>query len=428
MAEPTQITQVLPSPVLEGALTAFTQKLPPLMGERIQTETYAPQIAQQAAFTQAAQQAAARQAGLGALTFDPATGAVTQVGAGTGIAGYEPYLQQAQRLTGTAESTLGGVAPYQQQLQAAGTTLGGVAPYQQQLEAARTTLGGVAPYQQQLQAAETTLGGATQYMGPQAYQAFMSPYQQDVIQATEDLLQRQRQQGLAALQGQAVGAGAFGGAREGVARGAYEAERDIGIASQLANLRQAGLQQAQQQAAQAFAQQQALAQEKARMAGQGFTQQQSLAQQLAQMAGQGFTQQQALAQEQARQAGQGFTQQQALAQQQAQLGQQQLGFAQQQPALAAQQISQLGTLGQSDLAYRQALIDAQAAAAREAQYEPFTRLGLIGQQLAQIQPGAFPTQTVGYQQPQAPASPLQTVLGVGTGLAGLAGSMKGIFG
>jgi len=66
--------------------------------------------------------------------------------------------------------------------------------------------------------------------------------------------------------------------------------------------------------------------------------------------------------------------------------------------------------------------------AREAQYEPFTRLGLIGQQLAQIQPGAFPTQTVGYQQPQAPASPLQTVLGVGTGLAGLAGSMKGIFG
>jgi hypothetical protein len=358
MAEPTQITQILPSPVLEGALTAFTQKLPPLMGERIQTETYAPQIAQQASFTQAAQQAAARQAGLGALTFDPTTGAVTQVGAGTGIAGYEPYLQEAQRLTGAAETTLGGVAPYQQQLQTAGTTL----------------------------------GGATQYMGPQAYQAFMSPYQQDVIQATEDLLQRQRQQGLGALQAQAVGAGAFGGAREGVARGAYEAERDIGIASQLANLRQAGLQQAQQQAAQAFAQQQALAQE------------------------------------QARQAGQGFTQQQSLAQQQAQLGQQQLGFAQQQPALAAQQISQLGTLGQSDLAYRQALIDAQAAAAREAQYEPFTRLGLIGQQLAQIQPGAFPTQTVGYQQPQAPASPLQTVLGVGTGLAGLAGSMKGIFG
>ena len=341
MAEPTQITQVLPSPVLEGALTAFTQKLPPLMGERIPTETYAPQIAQQAAFTQAAQQAAARQAGLGALTFDPTTGAVTQIGAGTGIAGYEPYLQQAQRLTG---------------------------------------------------AAETTLGGAGQYMGPQAYQAFMSPYQQDVIQATEAQLQRQRQQGLGALQAQAVGAGAFGGAREGVARGVYEAERDIGAADVLAKLRQAGFQQAQQQAAQAFGQQQALAQE------------------------------------QARQAGQAFQQQQSLAQQQAQLGQQQLGFAQQQPALAQQQVQQLAGLGQSDLAYRQALLDAQAQAAREAAYEPFTRLGLVGQQLAQIQPGAFPTQTVGYQQPTAPPSPLQTALGIGTGLAGIAGGIKGIFG
>jgi len=357
MAEPTQITQVLPSPVLEGALTAFTQKLPPLMGQRIQTETYAPQIAQQASFTQAAQQAAARQAGLGALTFDPATGAVTQVGAGTGIAGYEPYLQQAQRLTGTAESTLGGVSPYQQQLQAAGTTL----------------------------------GGATQYMGPQAYQPFMSPYQQEVIDTSLAALQREQEKGLGTLRQRAIQAGAFGGGREGVAMGEYQATSDIGRAQLEAQLRQQGFSQAQQQAAQAFAQQQALAQE------------------------------------QARQAGQGFTQQQSLAQQQAQLGQQQLGFAQQQPTLAAQQISQLSGLGQSDLAYRQALIDAQAVAAKEAQYEPFTRLGLVGQQLAQIQPGAFPTQTVGYQQPQAPVSPLSTALGIGTGIASI-GSKLGLFG
>jgi hypothetical protein len=424
---PTSVTQTLTSPILEGSLTAFLKSLEPLMGQQIQTSAYAPQIAQQASFTQAAQQAAARQGGLGALTFDPATGAVTQVGAGTGIAGYEPYLQQAQRLTGTAESTLGGVAPYQQQLQAAGTTLGGVAPYQQQLQAAGTTLGGVAPYQQQLQAAGTTLGGATQYTGPQAYQPFMSPYQQEVIDTSLAALQREQEKGLGTLRQRAIQADAFGGGREGVAMGEYQATSDIGRAQLEAQLRQQGFSQAQQQAAQAFAQQQALAQEKARMAGQGFTQQQSLAQQLAQMAGQGFTQQQALAQEQARQAGQGFTQQQALAQQQAQLGQQQLGFAQQQPTLAAQQISQLSGLGQSDLAYRQALIDAQAVAAKEAQYEPFTRLGLVGQQLAQIQPGAFPTQTVGYQQPQAPVSPLSTALGVGTGIASI-GSKLGLFG
>ena len=295
MAEPTSISQVLPSPILEGALTAFTKKLEPLIGQQIQTGAYAPTIATQAPLTQAAQQQIATQAGLGALQFDPTTGAISGIGTGTGIAGYEPYLQAA--------------------------------------------------------AAQT---------GPTAYQQYMSPYQQDVIQTTQDLLNRQRQQGLASLQGQAVGAGAFGGAREGVARGEYEASRDVQAAQLLAQLRQ-----------------------------QGFTQAQQLAQQ-------------------------GFGQQMQL--------------AQQQPTLAAQQAQQLGTIGQQDLAYRQALLDAQAQAAKEAQYEPFTRLGLVGQQLAQIQPGAFPTQTVGYQQPQAPASPLQTLLGVGTGLAGLAGSMKGIFG
>ena len=39
------------------------------------------------------------------------------------------------------------------------------------------------------------------------------------------------------------------------------------------------------------------------------------------------------------------------------------------------------------------------------------RLGLVGQQLAQIQPGAFASQTVGYAPPAAPASPCLTFLG-----------------
>ena len=105
------------------------------------------------------------------------------------------------------------------------------------------------------------------------------------------------------------------------------------------------------------------------------------------------------------------------------------GFQQAQAA-AAQDLAArqgLGTyqtqLGQAGQAQQQALLDA----AREAQFEPFTRLGLVGQQLAQVQPGAFPTQTVGYQPPAAPTSPLQTALGVGTGLASI-GSKLGIFG
>jgi len=109
------------------------------------------------------------------------------------------------------------------------------------------------------------------------------------------------------------------------------------------------------------------------------------------------------------------------------------GFQQAQAA-AAQDLAArqgLGTyqtqLGQAGQAQQQAILDAASAAAREAEFEPFTRLGLVGQQLAQVQPGAFPTQTIGYQPPAAPASPLATALGVGTGIASI-GSKLGIFG
>ena len=249
MADPTTISQVLPAPVLEGALTAFTKKLEPLMGAPIQTAAYAPKIA------------------------------------------VESALQQQAR---------------------------------------------------------TAAGGLGSLVGPQAYQQFMSPYQQEVIDTTLSEYDKQ-----AALQRQGIGqaaiqAGAFGGGREGV----QLAEYDVGSAAKRAAMQ-------------------------------------------AQLLQQGF----------------GQAQQQALAQLQAQQG---LGTYQ----------TQLGQAGQ---AQQQAVLDAAQAAAREAEFEPFTRLGLVGQQLAQIQPGAFPTQTVGYQAPAAPASPLATALGVGTGIASI-GSKLGLFG
>ena len=46
MAEPTTISQVLPAPILEGALTAFTKKLEPLMGQQIQTGLHTHQRSQ----------------------------------------------------------------------------------------------------------------------------------------------------------------------------------------------------------------------------------------------------------------------------------------------------------------------------------------------------------------------------------------------
>jgi len=118
---------------------------------------------------------------------------------------------------------------------------------------------------------------------------------------------------------------------------------------------------------------------------------------------------------------QGFGQAQ---QQAAQAFQQQQGLASLQPQLAGQQIQQLGTIGGQTSGYQQAVLDAQAQAAKDAAFEPYTRYGLVGQQLTGLV-GGFPTQVQTYQQQQQPASPFQQFLRAGIGLGSLA---KGIFG
>ena len=109
------------------------------------------------------------------------------------------------------------------------------------------------------------------------------------------------------------------------------------------------------------------------------------------------------------------------------------GFQQAQAAAAQNLQAEQGLgayqsqLGQAQQAVDQAELDAAQIAAREAQFQPFTQLGLIGQQLAQIQPGAFPTQTVGIGAVGAPASPMSQFLGGAAGVAGIAGKL-GLFG
>ena len=111
----------------------------------------------------------------------------------------------------------------------------------------------------------------------------------------------------------------------------------------------------------------------------------------------------------------------------------QQGFQQGQGARAADLAAQqgLGTyqqaMGQGQQGYEQAKLDATQIAGREEQFAPFTQLGLVGQQLAQIQPGAFPTTTVGYAPPAAPASPMSQFLTGAAGGAGIMGKL-GLFG
>jgi len=120
--------------------------------------------------------------------------------------------------------------------------------------------GGLGSYQPYLQAA----AGLT---GPTAYQQFMSPYQQDVIDTTLQEFDVQAAKGLPQLAAQAIGQGAFGGGREGVQRAEYQSASDRNRAALQAQLLQQGFGQAQQLAQTAYGQQAQLAQLAPQLAG-----------------------------------------------------------------------------------------------------------------------------------------------------------------
>ena len=136
---------------------------------------------------------------------------------------------------------------------------------QQEALALRGGLGSFAPF---LQTAAAQAGQAGQFVGPQAYQQFMSPYQQDVIDTTLREFDVQAAKGIPAIAAQAIGAGAFGGGREGVARAEYQQASDRNRAALQAQLLQQGFGQAQQLAQQQFQNQMGLAQAAPQLFGQ----------------------------------------------------------------------------------------------------------------------------------------------------------------
>ena len=265
-----------------------------------------PQVAAVDPLTQAAQQQAATQAGLGQLTFDPTTGAVTGVGTGTGVAGFQPFLDQAQQF-------------------------------------------------------QTAAAGLT---GPTAFQQFLSPYQQQVIDATLRDFDKQAAVDRARTLQQA-GMGTVGNLDAG--------RFGVQLAEQGAqsNLDRAALQ--------------------ARLLQSGFTQASDLASR---------------------------AQQQQLG-----LGEFSRGLASLQPSLASSTQQQLGGAGTGALAFQQALLDAEQQRQQLAYQEPLSRIQALGSGLAS-QIGGVPTttQTLGTPAPQA--SPLSQALQVGLTAYGL-GSLFG---
>ena len=121
-----------------------------------------------------------------------------------------------------------------------------------QTQAASLAASGVGAYQPFL-----TQAGA--YSGPTGYQSFMSPYQQDVIDATLADFDKQAAIDQRNIGLNAVRSGNLGGGREGVQLAEQGAQSNLDRAALLATLRQQGFNTAQNLANTAFGQQRNLA-------------------------------------------------------------------------------------------------------------------------------------------------------------------------
>ena len=93
--------------------------------------------------------------------------------------------------------------------------------------------------------AYTAAGGLGSLVGPDAYKDFMSPYQKEVMDVTLSEFDRQQAINQQGLRDSAIGAGAYGGGREGVQLAEYMNQGATNRAGLQAQLLNQGFQQAQ---------------------------------------------------------------------------------------------------------------------------------------------------------------------------------------
>ena len=184
MATQYQTAGLLPSATLQPYGKEILKYGIGQLGTPINVGQLTPKVAGQTAFQQAGAQKVADMSGLGQIQRD-ATGMVTGFTGGTGIASYQPYLDQISQ--------------------------------QQLLDPA------------------------------QGYQQFMSPYQKEIIDTTMREYDLQAGIGRKDIREQQATAKAFGGSRAGLQMAQYQAESDRNRAAMLAGLYGQGYQQALQQ-------------------------------------------------------------------------------------------------------------------------------------------------------------------------------------
>ena len=276
------------------------------------------------------------------------------------VAGEDPLQTQAITEAQT------GIGSYKDYLTAA----------QQAQTDASTTLGGLGAMQAGAQGFQTAQAGAT---GANAYQDFMSPYQQQVIDATLSEFDKSRLGGQQNIRDAAVNSGNFGGGREGAMMGQYNAD----------TLADRGALQAQ-------------------MLASGFTNAQNAAQQNFANQGQLFSNQ-----------GQLMQNQTSIANAQAGLGQAQLGLSNFERSGIGGDVGALGQLGSLRQGFDQANLTADQQAAQTFAYEPYGRLSQYGQGLTGLSGGVA---SQAYAEPQSP-NMLSQSIGTAMGLGGLYGKI-----
>ena len=237
-------------------------------------------------------------------------------------------------------------------------------------------IGSFQPFLQSAQAAITQagqdVGGLQQFMGAGAGTGagsiadFTSPFQQQVIDESLRQFDQSRAGGLQQIADRAAQFGAFGGGRQGALEGQFMADTALGRAGLEATLRQQGFADAAARRAQAFAQQQALANQRAGLA------------------------------------------------------QNQFALSNFQRAGTAADVANLGQLGAFRQGIDQSKLAADQQAAQTAAYEPFGRLSTYGTGLTGLAGGVAGQQ---FQTPATP-SPFSTALSTALGIGNLFGKFR----
>ena len=268
------------------------------------------------------------------------------------VAGQDQAQKDAYTMATTQGQGIGAFSPYLQQAGAFQTGTGTFA-------GSPTNMMGAQDYLGAAQAQSTAQGALS---GPTAYQQFMSPYQQDVIDASMTEFDKQSAKGMTGIGQMAAKSGNLGGGREGVMRSEYQSDSDMKRAQLQAQLLNQGFNQAQGQANTAFGQQ-----------GQLFGNQQGL------MTGANT------------------------------LGADQQRMASLVPNLYGSDVATLQGAGTNQQLQAQTVLDQQREANRLAAYEPYERLGYMGAGMGNVMGGAMGQYT---SQVTPNQSPLQQAMGI----------------